>query len=371
MLVDHVLSCFVKTCTTPISRMTFLNRFVIFSHAFRFSVPALVMGMITWLNLGFVTGSHDPSFSCSHLNGFTNYSPGFYLPASAEPILPPGITSLNIPLKRAGRLLLVEARIDGLEGNLIFDTGATGLVLNRTYFSGYKVIESVQSHGITGTLSNVERVMAERIEISGLEYHSVIGDMANLGHIENRRGVKVLGLLGLDMIKKLETVIDLPNNQLQVYAVDSKGNRTYAESDHSKPDLIQKFEPVNNIMVIRGSIGGNPMYFCFDTGAETNAISSNVSKKVLSKITVTRRMNLRGAGQSQWEVLFGTLDDFGMGSIKLNGMETIITNLDALGEAYGTQIDGMLGFNFLEKGKVVLNFQKKQMSMYLAKTENG
>ncbi len=50
------------------------------------------------------------------------------------------LSSIVIPLKQAGRLFLIEARIDDQEGNLIFDTGATGLVLNRTYFRKYAAL---------------------------------------------------------------------------------------------------------------------------------------------------------------------------------------------------------------------------------------
>ena len=49
-------------------------------------------------------------------------------------------------------------------------------------------------------------------------------------------------------------------------------------------------------------------------------------------------------------------------------METIITNLDNLSEAYGVQIDGVLGFDFLNKGTVCINFNKKQLGMCFLKT---
>ena len=47
------------------------------------------------------------------------------------------IESITIPLKRAGRLFLLEAHIDEESGNFIFDTGAADLVLNSTYFRKY------------------------------------------------------------------------------------------------------------------------------------------------------------------------------------------------------------------------------------------
>ena len=45
--------------------------------------------------------------------------------------------SLIIPLRRVGRLFLLEAQVDDQIGNLIFDTGAMGLVLNKIYFRNH------------------------------------------------------------------------------------------------------------------------------------------------------------------------------------------------------------------------------------------
>ena len=44
------------------------------------------------------------------------------------------LESVIIPLKRVGRLFLMEAKIDDLTGDFLFDTGAAQLVLNSTYF---------------------------------------------------------------------------------------------------------------------------------------------------------------------------------------------------------------------------------------------
>lgn len=53
---------------------------------------------------------------------------------SYESIFPAKTDSVVIPLKRAGRLLLIDARVEDQTGNLVFDSGANGLVLNSTYF---------------------------------------------------------------------------------------------------------------------------------------------------------------------------------------------------------------------------------------------
>lgn len=77
------------------------------------------------------------------------------------------LSSIVIPLKQAGRLFLIEARIDDQEGNLIFDTGATGLVLNRTYFRKYAAYEKPGAGGITGNFSKVHGTIVKEVDASG------------------------------------------------------------------------------------------------------------------------------------------------------------------------------------------------------------
>jgi predicted aspartyl protease len=282
---------------------------------------------------------------------------------SSDPEPMGNFNSLTIPLKRAGRLLLIEAVIDGETGNLVFDTGATGLVLNRTYFRNHACVECGPSNGITGSTGNLANTIAKEIRISDLYYKNIKADVADLSHIENRRGTKIIGLLGYNMIKSFEIVIDANHNELQLYHIDRKGNRIQQGEAVAQQDHTQKIDPWRPVLIVRGSVGGKSLNFCFDTGAETNAINSNSSKNVLNTISITRRSGLKGAGQATNEVLFGTMNDFMLDKTPVRDMETIIANLDALSEVYGITIDGMLGYSFLEKGIITINLVKKQFGI--------
>lgn len=277
--------------------------------------------------------------------------------------------SVVIPLKRAGRLLLVEAEIDGETGNLVFDTGANGLVFNSTYFRNRLKSDGSGTMGSTGSVGNVEQVTIEKLEIAGLIYKNLRVDLTNLGHIENRRGVKILGLFGFNLIRNFEVQIDTRNNQLKLYRIDKSGKRSVSPKTPFNGDLTQKINMQANIVLLEGVIGGRSLTFCLDTGAESNVISSYCNKNVLKTLTITRRSGLHGVGSSSSEVLLGRMNDFSLGSQSFPGMETIVSNLDALGEAYGTKIDGMLGYSFLEQGVVCINFVKRQLELKIVKGE--
>lgn len=283
--------------------------------------------------------------------------------------MPAGTDAIIIPLKNAGRLFMIEAVIDNESGNLIFDTGATGLVLNRTYFRKYIKTGTESSKGITGNVVNVENINTGKIILAGLSFNKMPASLVDLGHIENRRGVKVLGLMGFDMIKDFEIVIDVTNNQLQLFRIDNKGIRKSNSHAEFKGDHTQKIEFAKNILFLNATVGGKLLKFCLDTGAETNAISDHSPKSVLNTVSIERRSSLRGAGSSTSEVYFGIMKELKMGDYSLKNMETIITGLESLSEAYGVTIDGMLGYNFLSKGVICINFVKRQMDIQFIKKE--
>lgn len=156
-----------------------------------------------------------------------------------------------------------------------------------------------------GAVGKVERIAIEKIEFGELTWQKLRVDAVNLGHIENRRGVKILGLVSFSMMKNLEIVINAESNELRLYKLDKDGNRIAGRSPGLKTDHSQKIVGNGNILFLKGAIAGKTLNFCFDTGAETNTISSDANKNILSTLTITRRMELKGAGAAKSEVLFG------------------------------------------------------------------
>jgi len=281
--------------------------------------------------------------------------------------VPESLSSVVIPLKQAGRLFLIEARIDDQEGNLIFDTGATGLVLNRTYFRKYAAYEKPGAGGITGNFSKVYGTIVKEIDASGFFYEKVPADMADLGHIEDKRGVKILGLFGMKMIDDMEVIFDAAANQLTLVQTDLEGNRTENNNDLPQFNFRQKIETHHKIMLVRVRIGDKTLNFCLDTGAEINALHRNVSKKVMETVQISRRAPVGGAASRSSEVLYGIMNELEVGSHQFGIMGTVIMDLTAMSEAYGCTIDGMLGYDFWIKGIYSINFRKEEIGFNVRK----
>lgn len=277
---------------------------------------------------------------------------------------------INIPLIRAGKLLLIEAKIDDKIGNLVFDTGSAGLVLNSTYFRDYVKTENPVSQGITGPVGSTHCITTDSISFGDLLYRNVRADLVDLGHIENSRGIRVYGLIGFSHLRSYEVIIDVQNSQLTLIKVDRKGNKLNNSDFTFKPDIVESIEESNNIVFFTGKVAGKPVKFCLDTGAEISSISTSLPRSILNTISITRRTSLMGTGAVRRDVLFGIINDFKLGGKSYDGMETIITNLSSLESVYNKQFGGVVGYEFLSKGIVSINIRKKQMGICYYKTED-
>lgn len=275
--------------------------------------------------------------------------------------------SIVIPLKQVGRLFLIEAKVDQEEGNLIFDTGATEFVLNRTYFRKYASYEKQGAGGITGNFSKVYGTVVKQLDASGFFYEKVEADMADLGHIEDQRGVKILGLFGLKMIDDLEIIFDAAHQQLILFKLDSKGERIDNQNFIEEFSFEQTLDKKAGIATIKGRIGERNLNFCLDTGAEINAINKSVPKNVMDFIQISRRSAVRGSASGKSEALYGIINSFEFGNQDFGSMGTVIIDLTAMSDSYGCHIDGMLGYDFWIKGKYCLNFRKNKISFNLLK----
>jgi predicted aspartyl protease len=273
--------------------------------------------------------------------------------------------AITIPLKRVGNLLLIEAKIGDQTGNFVFDTGASKLVLNHAYFRKALWEAEESAGGITGCVQKVYQTRVPRIDISDLYFEDVLADVINLGHIEKRRGVKILGLFGLDLFRHLEMEIDVKQSELVLYRIDRTGNRISAIADTLRTTLVSPIYEAGGLIFVSAMMGGKSVDFCLDTGAEANVLSSSCSRKVLNTVRIGKRSNLSGSGSRQIEVMHGTMNDFVLHGQPLQPMGTMITSLESLALAYNYPLCGVLGFDFFKKGIVCINLVKKEIRICL------
>ncbi|WP_418510133.1 hypothetical protein [Corallibacter sp.] len=270
----------------------------------------------------------------------------------------------RIPFKLVDHLIVIEAELLGEKGDFIIDTGSEALILNKIHFPfKYEYRETPkQTSGVVNTLDNALEKQLKEFVISNLNLKNKISDVIDLSHIEKTKRMHLLGVIGFNILKDYEVFIDMYLNQITLTKVDRFGNKLDKKVYLEKITDSISFNLVNHTIVLNGFVNDKPLKFALDTAAEFNQINKNVSKKVLKNFRPNKRLELIGAGNKKIEVLAGKLH-----LVKLNDtiyfgpMDTILTNLSKMSEAFGLNLDGVLGYEFFRQKRTIINYQKEKL----------
>lgn len=295
-----------------------------------------------------------------------NHAPG--LPRIIFPNLPDDSATAVLPFSRAGNLILIQATADTTEGSFILDTGCPHLVLNLTYFRDYPTTfaQDEEKSGMTGAISSVLQTQVKRFSFGGMKSFNLTADLVNLGHIENSKGVKVLGLIGMQLLDKLEMIIDYEKSLIYLHRIARKESSTYRHemlSDDAKYHTIP-IELVDNRIMVKSEMAGKKLKLIIDSGSESNVLDSRLPDKVFENISINGRIIIAGAGNSKVEALRGEMNSIRIGTQDITALPVLITNLEKTCFSYGGCVDGILGFDFLSLQKIGFNFVTRKMYIW-------
>lgn len=273
-----------------------------------------------------------------------------------------------IPFSRAGNLIVIKAKADSIEGNFILGTGAPGLILNMTYFRNYpsEEIASEESGGITGTAGSTNPTKIKQLSFGPIKYHQAEADRINLGHIENSKGIPIHGLLGMQLFKRFEMIIDYEKSLIYLHLIGKKEEKTYKGKILQDSVNYNEFpiDVLNNKLITYGKMSGKKLIFLIDTGAESNVLDSRLPNKIFENVEITRRVMLMGSSNKKVEALYGDMRNMQLGDVDIGTLPVLVTNLEKMCFSYDKCLDGMLGFDFLSRQRIGFNFVKRKMYIW-------
>lgn len=277
-------------------------------------------------------------------------------------------SSFDLPFKMAGNLIIIQAKVDSTEGNFILDSGCPGLVLNLTYFRDYpRSVESDDdTKGITGAIAGIEHTTIGELIFGSKKETDLKVDLVPLGHIENKKGIKIIGLIGMKFIEDGEFIIDYENSVIHFHKIGKFEEKTYLNKilcDTSKYNTIN-FDIFDGRIIVKSEIGGKQLKLIIDCAAETNVLNTKLPNNVFDNLSITGNIMLTGASNKKVEAVKGDIKDFKIGTKTISTMPFIVANLEKTCFSYGGCIDGVLGFDFLSLQKIGFNFVKHEMYIW-------
>lgn len=273
-------------------------------------------------------------------------------------------STTRIPFKIIDQLIIVEVEILDKEGNFIIDTGSEALILNSVHFQPTRKYrdDGKSKSGVHDDIENVKEKYLDELSIKTLSLENIDADVIDLSHIEKVKRIELLGIIGYSILKDFEVFIDMHLNQITLTKTDKYGDhlsdKVYAETIHDSIDFKLK----QHTIIIDALVGDKDVIFGLDTAAEYNQLNKDIDSEILEYFYPSKELKLSGASGKKRKVLAGKLYRVSLNdSIYLGPMKTVLTDLKNMKSAFGTKLDGILGFEFFAQKRTIINYKKRKL----------
>jgi hypothetical protein len=210
------------------------------------------------------------------------------LPYPSTPIVSSDSANCIIPFTRIGNLILIQAKADTTTGFFVLDTGTPGLVLNLTYFRYYPASNPIEGGGLTGSVAMAAKTTVDSLRLGPISYFHLEADLINLGHIENNKGVKIFGLLGMRLFEHFEMIMDYSAGVIYLHLIGKKEAAAY-HSNQLADTTAYNTIPIDieeGKIIVYLYLKGKKLKFIIDSGprpmSSTAACPTRFSNRSLS-----------------------------------------------------------------------------------------
>lgn len=256
------------------------------------------------------------------------------------------------PFELIDGMIVVEAEINKKRGHFILDTGAPLMIVNAKSSPQ----ANVAAKGISEAFW-VKEIKIKSFEWAGLRTEEIDAIQMDISHLEKATDRTLLGLIGYDMLKDFEMLIDYENHIIRFF--NAKKNDLH---DNFSPSTSVPFIIENHLPIIKVKIGKKKLYFGLDTGAEVNLIDLSIKDKIdetlLSPLQIEE---IQGVDKVVHEVFATHVSSTTVKDLDFDDMKYLFTDMSHLRDNSTFQLDGLLGFPFFSQRKCSINYKKKRI----------
>ncbi len=287
-----------------------------------------------------------------------------------------------VPLNReAGPHLEVVARINGVPGRFLVDTGAQITVVNSTSLGRFHlaaVKTGVRVYGaVGGPGETIQAALASRLQIGPCSASPFLLGVSDLSALNQGRPghhpVQFDGIIGADVLQNFSVIIDF--NGLRLYARPDSADVHPGNSPEGNNlggflrgcgygQIEMKRMSISDFEVL-ANVNGHRALWLVDTGAAITLLDTVISRRAGIKLNRTN-FTVGGAGGGRRRIDIGIVDNLKLSSVQVGSAVIAASDISVntgLNEPGKLPIDGYLGADFLREKHAVIDCA--QMRLYL------
>lgn len=279
--------------------------------------------------------------------------------------------TMRVKFKLVNDLIYVPAKLNGMDGFFMFDSGAPTIMLRKKYVPDHAINKDVTLDftGMGGNMSDVNWSLGNHLIWGDMIIKSLDAAAVSLDEMDQEELMvgPLFGLMGFGIFSGFQLSIDYDQQELLFERVDRAGHLTGISFRHGEPLATIPIRMRRHIPIVDINIDGKPYPMGIDCGANTNLLKQEVVHDLKTHLRFEgKTTSLLGVGNRQVISEVAHLEEAQVGPMTLVPMSTVITD-QAIGAGKGDEqlpMVGLLGTPFLKQFKVVFNFQIGNLYLY-------
>ncbi|GJM33757.1 MAG: hypothetical protein DHS20C18_27580 [Saprospiraceae bacterium] len=272
------------------------------------------------------------------------------------------LSEFVLPFQLFKNLIVVKAYADGQQGSFIIDTGASSTILNATYFTGL-INRDQQSTDFAGSFTTFREKVIQFNWGHG-QTTSVRAMITNFDALKKLFGVDIMGYIGYDILQDYEIVFDYQRREITLFELNNKGWRKYDSPIHADATDSITLGRNDYLPYLTLEVGGKKLKLGIDSGAAFNLLRTGLTKKIDRHFQKDGFVKIAGYSGKVALCQKGILQKMNLNNIPWAPMNCVIQDIDHINTTLDTQLDGLLGFEFLKQYKVAINYRKNRLYIW-------
>lgn len=254
----------------------------------------------------------------------------------------------------SNHLVILKGKINGVDCNLIWDSGAKRSVLNSDYIAALSSKSGTANIGGVNARTTAGVAVADSINLnlSGITTENASFLTRSLKHLEaNAEELPIAGLVGMDILGGYDIIYDYDAKKLTL--IDSNAKIRF-QGDPFVTIPYSHFAS-DYLPCIRVNMDGKEVELGIDCGAGANLIH----KSALPDGVKFETTNLTGISGNVTQQEFGNLN-FTTGGVAFEEQPFVVGDISHL----NLGIDGLLGYPFLCSHKMMFKNSTKELIIF-------
>jgi tetratricopeptide (TPR) repeat protein len=262
------------------------------------------------------------------------------------------------------RAYALGVKINGASSQLVLDTGASGLVINRKLAekAGVKPITDATVKGVGDKVAPGAFVgHADAITIGNLEFQDCYVKVIDRGSVAEEDG-----LIGADIFSDFLVELNFPDSKIRLSELPPRPPDTDPESKlkgfedrYVAPEMKEytKVFRFGHLLLVQTHLNDLPAnLFLLDTGAFSNIISPAAARQV-TKISSDGDTTVKGLNGAVKNVFRADDLMLSFGHLRQRNLDIVAFDTKSISDSIGVEVSGTLGFAMLRLLDIKIDYR--------------